>query len=122
MPVILWQVWRFITPGLYSHEKRYAIPFLVSALTLFVMGAGLAYYTLPQALNFLNSIGGENLTAAYSPSKYFQLIMYMMLAFGVGFEFPIVLIFLQMAGILRAETLQARCGATPSWASASSWP
>jgi sec-independent protein translocase protein TatC len=107
MPVILWQLWRFITPGLYSHEKRYAIPFLVSALTLFVLGAGLAYYTLPQALNFLNSIGGDNLVTAYSPSKYFQLITYMMLAFGVGFEFPIILIFLMMAGILSSQTLRS---------------
>jgi sec-independent protein translocase protein TatC len=107
MPVILWQLWRFITPGLYSHEKRYAIPFMVSALLLFVLGAGLAYYTLPQALNFLNSIGGDNLIAAYSPGKYFQLITYMMLAFGVGFEFPILLVFLQMAGILSAKALRS---------------
>ena len=60
MPVILWQVWRFVTPGLYPHEKRYAIPFLVSALALFVLGAGLAYYTLPRALEFLVDIGGTD--------------------------------------------------------------
>lgn len=100
MPVILWQLWRFVTPGLYAHEKRYAIPFLVSAMLLFVLGGGLAYYTMPRALEFLNSIGGDNLVAAYQPGKYFQLIIYMMLAFGVGFEFPILLIFLQMAGIV----------------------
>jgi sec-independent protein translocase protein TatC len=107
MPVILWQLWRFVTPGLYSHEKRYAIPFLVSAMTLFVLGAGLAYYTLPQALDFLNSIGGDDLVAAYSPSKYFHLITYMMLAFGIGFEFPIVLIFLQMIGVLSVKALRS---------------
>ena len=107
MPVILWQLWRFITPGLYAHEKKYAIPFIVSALLLFTMGAGIAYYTLPQALNFLNSIGGDNLVTAYQPSKYFQLITYMMLAFGVGFEFPIVLIFLMMAGLLTPDTLRS---------------
>ena len=61
--------------------------------TLFVLGAGIAYYTLPQALNFLQDIGGDNIVTAYSPSKYFQLITYMMLAFGIGFEFPIVLVF-----------------------------
>jgi sec-independent protein translocase protein TatC len=110
MPVILWQVWRFVTPGLYEHEKRYAIPFIVSALTLFVLGAGLAYYTLPRALEFLVDIGGsENFVTAFAPAKYFTLITYMMLAFGIGFEFPILLIFLQMAGIIGPRQLrQAR--------------
>jgi sec-independent protein translocase protein TatC len=106
MPVILWQVWRFITPGLYDHEKRYAIPFMVSALLLFLAGAGIAYYTLPQALNFLQSIGGDNIATAYAPGKYFTLISYMMLAFGVGFEFPIVLVFAQMMGVLTPRTLR----------------
>jgi sec-independent protein translocase protein TatC len=106
MPVILWQLWRFITPGLYSHEKRYAIPFMVSALTLFLLGAGIAYYTLPQALTFLQNIGGDNIANAYSPNKYFTLITYMMLAFGVGFEFPIVLVFAQMIGVLTPAALR----------------
>jgi len=106
MPVILWQLWRFVTPGLYPHEKKYAIPFLVSALTLFVMGASLAYYTLPRALEFLIDIGGtDNFVTAFAPSKYFTLITYMMLAFGIGFEFPILLVFLQMAGIITPQQL-----------------
>jgi sec-independent protein translocase protein TatC len=110
MPVILWQLWRFVTPGLYPHEKRYAVPFLVSALVLFVLGAGLAYYTLPRALEFLVDIGGtENFVTAFAPGKYFTLITYMMLAFGIGFEFPILLVFLQMAGIIGTKQLrQAR--------------
>src|SRR5688572_21356516 len=66
MPIILWQLWRFVSPGLYSHEKRYAIPFVVSATLLFVLGVSLAYYTLPRALEFLVEIGGDNLVAAYS--------------------------------------------------------
>lgn len=107
MPVILWQVWRFVTPGLYDHEKRYAIPFVASAVTLFVMGASLAYYTLPQALGFLVNVGGEDLEQIFSPAKYFQLITYMMLAFGIGFEFPILLIFLQLAGILSSDRLRS---------------
>jgi sec-independent protein translocase protein TatC len=106
MPVILWQLWRFITPGLYAHEKRYAIPFMVSALTLFLLGAGIAYYTLPQAISFLQDIGGDNIVTAYSPGKYFGLITYMMLAFGVGFEFPIVLVFAQMLGVLTPDALR----------------
>ncbi len=106
MPVILWQIWKFVTPGLYDHEKRYALPFVISAMVLFLLGAGLAYYTLPRALEFLVDIGGDDLVTAFAPGKYFQLITYMMLAFGIGFEFPIVLIFLQMAGILSTDTLR----------------
>ncbi len=105
MPVILWQIWQFVTPGLYPHERRYAVPFVVSALLLFVLGAGLAYYTLPRALEFLASIGGEEIVAAYSPGKYFSLVVYMMLAFGIGFEFPILLVFLQLAGLVEPASL-----------------
>jgi sec-independent protein translocase protein TatC len=106
MPVLLWQLWRFVSPGLYANEKRYAIPFVVSAMFLFVLGAGLAYYTMPRALDFLISIGGEDITTAYSIGKYFKLITYMMLAFGIGFEFPIVLIFLILAGVLEVDMLR----------------
>ncbi|HYZ99936.1 MAG TPA: twin-arginine translocase subunit TatC [Acidimicrobiales bacterium] len=106
MPVLLWQILRFVSPGLYSNEKRYAIPFVASALMLFVAGAGLAYWTMPRALDFLASIGGEQLEQFYRPSEYFRLITYMMLAFGIGFEFPILLIFMQLAGILEPDTLR----------------
>src|SRR5262245_46468262 len=51
MPVILWQIWKFVSPGLYKHERRYALPFVVSALALFAMGAAIAYWTLPKALS-----------------------------------------------------------------------
>ncbi|HZA75609.1 MAG TPA: twin-arginine translocase subunit TatC [Acidimicrobiales bacterium] len=106
MPVLLWQIWRFVSPGLYANEKRYAIPFVLSALLLFALGATLAYFTLPRAFDFLIEIGGEGFITGYTAGKYFRLITYMMLAFGVGFEFPIVLIFFQMAGILETDTLR----------------
>lgn len=107
MPVILWQMWRFVTPGLYAHERRYALGFVSSALLLFVMGAGLAFLTLPQALKWLVSIGGaDNFVTAFAPAKYFTLITYMMLAFGIGFEFPIVLVFLQLVGVLSVAALR----------------
>jgi sec-independent protein translocase protein TatC len=104
-PIILWQLWRFITPGLYPKERRYAVPFVASGVALFVLGAGLAYWTLPRALSFLISIGGEDIEAFYTPDKYIQLIVYMMLAFGLGFEFPIILVFLQLAGLVSYKTL-----------------
>ena len=104
-PVVFWQLWRFITPGLYAHEKRYAIPFVASSVALFVLGAGLAYVTFPNALQFLVNIGGDHLETFYEPNRYLSLITWMMVAFGFGFEFPILLVFLQMAGILSYRTL-----------------
>jgi sec-independent protein translocase protein TatC len=99
-PIVLFQLWRFVTPGLYPREKRFAVPFVISGVVLFVLGALLALWTFPQALRFLDGIGGDSITTQYSPGKYISLITFMMLSFGVGFEFPIVLVFLQMAGIV----------------------
>lgn len=106
VPVILWQAWRFITPGLYPHEKRYAVPFVLSGAVLFFLGSALAYWSIPRALDFLTNIGGENLEALFSPKPYLSFVVRMMLAFGLGFQFPLVLIFLQMAGLLDNRTLQ----------------
>lgn len=106
MPVLLWQTWRFISPGLYSNEKRYALPFVASGLALFGLGATLAYWMLPRALGFLGSIGGTNLVQHYSPGKYVSLVSYMMLAFGAGFQVPVLLVFLQLAGVLQTDTLR----------------
>ena len=107
MPVILWQIWRFVSPGLYKHERRYAWPFVMSGAHAVRRWAPmLAYWTLPKALDWLSAIGGNNITQAYTADKYYQLIAYMMLAFGICFEFPIVLVFLQMAGIVSNEWLR----------------
>jgi sec-independent protein translocase protein TatC len=106
MPFVLWQVWRFIAPGLYQNERRYAALFVVSASVLFALGATIAYLTLPQALSFLQTVGGDQLYYQYSPQKYLMLIVYMMVAFGVGFQFPIVLIALQLVGVLKPQQLR----------------
>ena len=107
MPYLLWQIWRFISPGLYQNERRYASAFVFSATFLFLFGAAVAYYTLEPALSFLQSVGGENLRYEYSPTKYLMLIIYMMLAFGLGFEFPIVLVALQLVGVLTPQQLRS---------------
>ena len=107
MPVVLWQVWRFVTPGLHRKERRLAVPFVASALLLFVLGAGLAFWTLPKALEFLVGIGGENLETIFSPAKYLGLVTFMMLAFGLAFEFPVVLVFLQLARIVPSRKLRS---------------
>jgi sec-independent protein translocase protein TatC len=107
LPVLLWQVWRFVSPGLYAKEKRYAVPFIGSAVALFLMGAGIAYWTMPKAIQFLVSIGGgsDNIVTAYSPAKYFQLIVFMMLSFGIGFEFPVLLVALELVGVVSPDVL-----------------
>jgi sec-independent protein translocase protein TatC len=105
MPILLWELWRFIAPGLYDRERKWAIPFIVSALALFAMGAALAYWTLPKAINWLVGVSGPDVISLYAPGKYLTFVTYMMLAFGIGFEFPIVLIFLELLGIVKVETL-----------------
>lgn len=105
MPVLLWQLWAFIAPGLYQNERRYAGLFVGSASVLFVMGASIAYFTLPQALGFLQSVGGDDVQYQYTTESYITLILYMMLAFGVGFQFPIVVVFLQIIGLVEPAQL-----------------
>ena len=105
MPVILWQAWRFIAPGLYKHERRYAVPFVVLGALLFGLGSALAYWTMPKALSFLIKIGGPDLITVYSAKPYLSLIIKMMVAFGLGFEFPLLLAFLQMIGVVKPQAL-----------------
>ncbi|MCU1498075.1 MAG: tatC [Acidimicrobiales bacterium] len=105
MPFLLWQLWQFIAPGLYQNERRYASAFVASATTLFLMGAGVAYFTLPSALQFLQSLGGSKIYYQYSPQEYVMLVVYMMVAFGVGFQFPIVVVFLQLVGVVTPQQL-----------------
>jgi sec-independent protein translocase protein TatC len=106
-PVVLWQLWRFITPGLYENEKKYAVPFVLSAVVLFLTGAALAFWTIPKAFEFLFSIGGDQLTPFLEPNAYLSFITFMMVAFGVGFLFPILLVFLQLAGALTSRRLRS---------------
>ncbi|MYH72977.1 MAG: twin-arginine translocase subunit TatC, partial [Acidimicrobiia bacterium] len=105
IPVVLWQMWRFVQPGLYPRERRHAAAFTVAGALLFALGAGLAYWSIPRALNFLASIGGEDLVTGFSPAKYLGFVVKMMAAFGIGFEFPILLVFLQLAGIIHYRQL-----------------
>ncbi|MDQ4089461.1 MAG: twin-arginine translocase subunit TatC [Actinomycetota bacterium] len=105
-PVVLWQLWRFITPGLHKNEKRYAIPFIVSSILLFVLGGFVALYTFESALRFLVGVGGPELTPLFSASKFLSLIILMIIAFGIAFEFPVLLVCLELAGVLTSATLR----------------
>ncbi|HUQ64339.1 MAG TPA: twin-arginine translocase subunit TatC [Acidimicrobiales bacterium] len=105
-PVVLWQFWRFITPGLHKREKRYAIPFVMASLLLFLLGAVVAMVTFEPALTFLSGVGGPNLVNEYTSAKYLSFITLMIIAFGVSFEFPILLVFLEIAGIVPSAKLR----------------
>ncbi|MEO8364082.1 MAG: twin-arginine translocase subunit TatC [Ilumatobacteraceae bacterium] len=105
LPVIFWQLWRFIVPALNKREKRYTIPFIVSSILLFALGGVLAYWTLDKALEFLISWSGKDVTQAYQISKYVSLVALMVLAFGVGFLVPVLVVFLQLVGVVTPRTL-----------------
>lgn len=105
MPVILWQIWRFIVPALHAKEKRYAIPFIVSSIVLFLLGGLVAYLTLTPALDFLITWAGEDVRANFQVSKYVSLFGLMVAAFGVTFLFPVLLVFLQLVGVVTPQTL-----------------
>ena len=104
-PVVLYQLWRFITPGLNPKEKRYAVPFVVSSVLLFLLGATLAKLTFPQALEFLVSVGGPNIDTIFSPAKYLRLVILVTISFGVAFQFTVLLVFLQLARVLTSRRL-----------------
>lgn len=104
-PIVFFQVWRFVTPGLHPKEKRYAVPFVASSVLLFALGGMVAWITFPRALAFLSSVGGDSLISVYSPSKYLRLVILMMVAFGIAFEFPVLLVFLQIAGAITSKQL-----------------
>ncbi len=105
LPVICYELWRFITPGLKSHERRVAIIFSLSAFCLFIFGAYVAWLTFPHALNFLNNASGPGIKDLYTPQKYISLIIALMVIFGVTFEFPIFLVALELAKVVSPQKL-----------------
>jgi sec-independent protein translocase protein TatC len=104
-PVILFQLWRFITPGLQAREKKYAIPFATAAFVLFLMGAATAYLTLSHALNFLRAVGGPDLQQIYDPIPYLGLVLALMALFGITFQFPVILVSLELARVVTPARL-----------------
>ncbi|HEX2118121.1 MAG TPA: twin-arginine translocase subunit TatC [Acidimicrobiales bacterium] len=106
-PIVLWQLWRFITPGLHKNEKRFAIPFIVSSILLFALGGMVALFTFETALRFLVGMGGDTLTPLFSASKFLSFMILMIIAFGIAFEFPVLLVFLELAGVVSSRRLRS---------------
>jgi sec-independent protein translocase protein TatC len=106
LPVWLYELWRFITPGLNPKEKKYAIPFVLASIFLFACGAAVAFLTLEPALRFLLNIGGADLTPAITADKYLSLVSLMIVAFGLSFEFPVILVFLLLAHVISTAQLR----------------
>ncbi|MHB8892161.1 MAG: twin-arginine translocase subunit TatC [Candidatus Limnocylindrales bacterium] len=105
MPVILWQVWRFIAPGLTPDERRIVRPWLPLALVFFALGTGLAYVILPFAAGFLIGFETPDLKALITAGAYFDFVTTMFLAFGLIMEFPILLFGLSRVGIVTSQRL-----------------
>jgi sec-independent protein translocase protein TatC len=105
LPVIAYQIWRFVAPGLKTKEKRYAIPFALATTLLFALGVWMATATLPRAIGFLTTIGGDQLANFFQADKYLRFVLFMGLAFGVAFEFPLVLVLLTIAGVLSSRAM-----------------
>ena len=105
-PVWLYQMWAFITPGLTSKEKKYALPFVLTSVTLFALGGLVAYLSLPTGLRLLLTIGGEGLVAFLEAERYLSFVGLMMLGFGVLFELPVLLFFLGLVGVLSVQQLR----------------
>lgn len=105
LPVILWQVWRFVVPALEAKEKKYAIPFVFSSVILFCTGGTLAYFTIGRALEFLISWSGSEVNQVFAIEKYFALVGFMVFAFGIGFLLPVLLVFLQLVNVVKPRQL-----------------
>lgn len=104
-PVIFFQLWRFISPGLRPAERKYTSLFLAFSVVLFVAGSTVAWSVFPHALRWLDSIGGSSLHQLYAPGSYIGLLIVMMFVFGITFELPVLLVSLELAGIVTPARL-----------------
>ena len=108
MPVVLYQIWRFVAPGLYRHEKRLALPLLASSVALFYAGCAFAYYfVLPNVFRFLIGVAPEGVAMTTDIGRYLDFVLTLFLAFGLCFEIPIAVVIISSLGWVSSAQLAA---------------
>ncbi len=105
-PVWIYQLWRFVAPGLHRHERRYAAGFVMSSVALFAMGVGTAVLVFPKAIAWLISVSGAGVAPLFSPSRYFGLYALAGLVFGAVFTYPVFLVALELTGVVSSAKLR----------------
>jgi sec-independent protein translocase protein TatC len=107
LPVVLYQVWAFIAPGLYSHEKKLVMPLVVSSTLLFFIGVAFCYFfVFGQVFSFIQSFAPKSITAAPDIEAYLSFVLSMFLAFGLAFEVPVAVVVLARMGIVTVQKLK----------------
>ncbi len=111
MPVVLWQLWAFVAPGLYKHEKRFAVPLLVSSILLFYVGVAFAYLIVfPVMFQFFAGTTPAGVRMMTDIASYLDFVTTMFFCFGLAFEVPVVVVLLVLTGITTVEKLAASRG------------
>lgn len=107
LPVIFWQMWLFLAPGLYEHEKKFVIPFVFFATLMFLIGGAFAYYVvIPVGFDFLVAFGSKVVTVLPSIGKYVGFFTKLMIGFGIAFELPVMTFFLAKIGLVDDKMLK----------------
>lgn len=107
LPVIFWQMWLFLAPGLYDHEKKLVVPFVFFATLMFLVGASFAYYiVVPFGFDFLINFGSAVVTVLPSIGKYVGFFTKLLIGFGIAFELPVITFFLAQIGLVDDRMLK----------------
>ena len=111
LPVVLYQVWAFVAPGLYSHEKKMVLPLVISSTVLFVVGVAFCYFlVIPGMSKFIQAFAPTSITAAPDIEQYFGFVLTLFLVFGIAFEVPIAVIVLVRIGVVTIDQLKKARG------------
>jgi sec-independent protein translocase protein TatC len=107
LPYVLYQAWAFVAPGLYSHEKRLALPLVVSSTVLFFIGMAFCYFVVfKRVFVFISHFAPKSISVAPDIEAYFNFVLGMFLAFGLAFEVPVVVVVLAITGLVKIEQLR----------------